>query len=246
MSKLHGNALASAIICLFLILFDAILFVIPAYAAGAAPGETPDVVAEPRAKPPYPDWMLRRIATLRERDPEAILLGDSLIAGWPKPAWRALLPEGAVNFGAGGDTAGNLLWRVEQAFAPGMRLRAALLLVGTNDVPTRPAAAIAAAIAAIVAKVEADAPGACLTIVGLLPRRDGRADLETKIEDVNRRLAALASARVRVADAHRRLRDACPGAGPCTLYKDTVHLTPEGYERLTAWVAAAQQAHSCG
>jgi lysophospholipase L1-like esterase len=210
------------------------------------PAAAQEIAVEPRTKPPYPDWMLRRIETLRARDPEAILLGDSLIAGWPEEDWRQVLPAGAVNFGAGGDTSGNLLWRVRQAFAPGMRLHEALLLVGTNDVATERPEAIAGMIATIVVTVERAAPDVCMTVVGLLPRRDGRADLEAKIAAVNRRLATLASSRVRVVDAYAMLRASCPGAGPCDLYKDKIHLAPAGYDRLTAFVAQAQQAHPCG
>jgi platelet-activating factor acetylhydrolase IB subunit beta/gamma len=245
MILLLPSALLRAAAFVFLALFGAALTGIPAYAAGTTPGPADSIAVEPRAEPPYPDWLLRRIETLRARDPEAILLGDSLIAGWPEEDWHALLPGGAMNFGAGGDTSGNLLWRVRQAFAPGMRLRAALLLVGTNDVARQPAEAIAGTIATIVATVEADAPEVCVTVVGLLPRRDGRADLDAKIEDVNRRLAGLASPRVRVVDPHPMLRASCPKAGPCDLYKDKIHLAPAGYERLTSLIAQAQQAHPC-
>src|SRR5689334_12130225 len=212
-------------------------------AQSAASDRADEIAAVPRPKPPYPDWMLRRIETLHARDPEAILMGDSLIAGWPEEDWRQLLPEGAVNFGAGGDTSGNLLWRVRKAFAPGMRLRHALLLVGTNDVATAPPEAIAGMIATIIETVETAAPDVCMTVVGLLPRRDGRADLAAKIEAVNRRLATLASSRVRVVDPDPMLRANCPQAGQCDLYKDKIHLSPPGYDRLTALVAAAQQAH---
>ena len=240
--RARRRALLGSVLGAFLIILGG-----PAVQAAETPSEGAEGIAVvPRPKPPYPDWMLRRIETLRARNPEAILMGDSLIAGWPEEDWRRLLPEGAVNFGAGGDTSGNLLWRVRKAFAPGMRLRHALLLVGTNDVATQHPEAIAGMIATIVETVEAAAPDVCMTVVGLLPRRDGRADLAAKIDAVNRRLAALASARVRVVDPDPMLRASCPQAGPCDLYKDKIHLSPPGYDRLTALVAEAQQAHPCG
>jgi platelet-activating factor acetylhydrolase IB subunit beta/gamma len=226
--------------------FVAAAFLVAVCGSLGGPAAAQGIAVEPRTKPPYPEWMLRRIETLRPRDPEAILLGDSLIAGWPEADWRQLLPADAVNFGAGGDTSGNLLWRVRKAFAPGMRLRQALMLVGTTDVAAQPPEAIAGMIATIVATVERAAPDVCMTLVGLPPRRDGRADLEAKIEAVNRRLAAHASPRVRVVDPDAMLRASCPDAGTCALYKDKIHLAAAGYARLTAFVAEAQQAHPCG
>nr|WP_246654103.1 GDSL-type esterase/lipase family protein [Azospirillum formosense] len=168
-----------------------------------------------------------------------MLLGDSLIAGWPPDLARRLFDAEPMNFGAGGDTTGNLLWRVRQSFGPGMGLESALVLVGTNDLPKRSAAEIAGTIGTIVAEVRRSAPGACVTLLTLLPRRDGDAAFAERIMDVNRRLAALAGAGLRVVDANTPLRDACPAEGSCPLYKDPVHLTRAGYERLTAIVGKA-------
>lgn len=202
-----------------------------------AQGETPSETSiGPRAQPPYPDWLVTRMETLRRQDPKAILLGDSLIASWPPNLARRLFDAEPMNFGAGGDTTGNLLWRVRQSFGPGMGLESALILVGTNDLPKRSATEIADSIGTIAAEVKRSAPGACVTLLTLLPRRDGNAAFAERIMDVNRRLAALAGPGLRVVDANTPLRDACPAEGPCPLYKDPVHLTRAGYERLTALV----------
>jgi lysophospholipase L1-like esterase len=233
-------------ICLVLLLAGAPCPAVAANGAASRVGPTDSIVAEPRANPPYDERMLHRMETLREVDPKAILLGDSQVAAWPERNWRTLFPDGAINFGAGGDSTANLLWRIQHAFAPGMQLRSALVLIGTNDLPTKSSEAIAASIRAIVSTVEVNAPKACVTIIGLLPRRDGRRDLEAKIQDVNRRLLALESPRVRFVNPHQQLVDACQGTGPCALYADTVHLTPAGYERLTSVVTKARQQHPCG
>ncbi|TWA85576.1 platelet-activating factor acetylhydrolase IB subunit beta/gamma [Azospirillum brasilense] len=201
----------------------------------AVPAQS-DTAIGPRTQPPYPDWLTTRMETLRHRDPKATLLGDSLVAGWPPDLARPLFDAEPMNFGAGGDTTGNLLWRVRQAFGPGMSLESALVLVGTNDLPDRSAAEIAGTIGTIAAEVRRSAPGACVTLLTLLPRRDGNAVFAERIADVNRRLAALAGPGLRVVDASTPLRDACPAEGACPLYKDPVHLTRAGYERLTAVV----------
>ncbi|CAO3380856.1 SGNH/GDSL hydrolase family protein [Azospirillum argentinense] len=198
-----------------------------------------DTTIGPRAQPPYPDWLVMRMETLRRQDPKAMLLGDSLIAGWPPDLARRLFDAEPMNFGAGGDTTGNLLWRVQRSFGPGMRLESVLLLVGTNDLPNRSAAEIAGAIGAITMDVKRSAPGACITLLTLLPRRDGNAIFAERIAEVNRRLTALATPGLRVVDANTPLRDACPAEGPCPLYKDPVHLTRAGYERLTAVIGKA-------
>ncbi len=199
--------------------------------AAPAQGETP---IGPRTQPPYPDWLTTRMETLRRQDPKAMMLGDSLVVGWPPDLARRLFDAEPMNFGAGGDSTGNLLWRVRQSFGPGMSLESALVLVGTNDLPTRTAAEIADTIAAIATDVKRFAPGSCVTLLALLPRRDGNAVFAERIADVNRRLAALAGPGLRVVDVHGPLRDACPAEGACPLYKDPVHLSRAGYERLTA------------
>lgn len=193
----------------------------------------------PRTQPPYPDWLVTRMETLRRQDPMAMLLGDSLVAGWPPDLAHQLFDAEPMNFGAGGDTTGNLLWRVRQSFGPGMGLRSALILVGTNDLPNRSAAEIADTIGTIAAEVKRSAPGACITLLTLLPRRDGNAAFAERIAEVNGGLAALAGPGLRVVDAYTPLRDACPAEGSCPLYKDPVHLTRAGYERLTTIVGKA-------
>ncbi|WP_454016415.1 GDSL-type esterase/lipase family protein [Azospirillum sp. Marseille-Q6669] len=201
-----------------------------------AQGETP---VGPRTQPPYPDGLTTRMETLRRQDPKAMLLGDSLIAGWPPDLARRLFDAEPMNFGAGGDTTGNLLWRVRQSFGPGMGLRSALVLIGTNDLPNRSAGEITTSIEAITMDVKRFAPDACVTLLALLPRRDGNAIFAERIADVNRRLSALAGPGLRVVDANTPLRDACPAEGACPLYKDPVHLTRAGYERLTTLIDKA-------
>lgn len=213
--------------------------------AGLAVAESADVPVEPRAQPPYPEWMNRLIGTLRQRDPDAILMGDSLVAAWPKDLSGSLFEGEVVNFGAGGDKTNNLLWRVRNAFGPGMRLSSALILVGTNDLPKRSAEGIAASIGQILSEVQAAAPKACVTVVALLPRRDGGVAFSTKIREVNERLFRLVSPRVRVVDPSAPLLERCPATSSCDLYKDPVHLTRAGYEVLTSFVRTAQQQHPC-
>ncbi|MBP2291489.1 GDSL-type esterase/lipase family protein [Azospirillum rugosum] len=213
--------------------------------AGVALADPADVPVEPRSQPPYPDWMSTLIGTLRQRDPPAILMGDSLVAGWPKDLAGTLFDAEPVNFGAGGDTTANLLWRVRTAFGRGMALRSALLLVGTNDLPKRAPEAIAGTIGDILSTIRADAPRACVTVVALLPRRDGGTAYATKIRAINDRLRSMASPRVRVIDASAPLRERCPATGPCDLYKDSVHLTRTGYELVTDAVRRAQQQAPC-
>ncbi len=211
-----------------------------------SPGALPDgLVVEPRASPPYEPWMLARLDRLREVDPPAVLLGDSLVAGWPGTLHPRLLPAGAVNLGAGGDTTANLLWRLRRALGPGMWMREALLLVGTNDLPLRSGELIAGGVGAAAAAVLEAAPRVCLTVIGLLPRRDGRADFDAAVRDANRRLAAGLPPGVRFVDAYDRLRAACPATGACALYKDTVHLTRDGYTLLGALVDDAAEARPC-
>ncbi len=199
----------------------------------------------PRTHPPYELWMLQMMNSLRERDPPGILVGDSLVSGWPEDLQRKVSPAGTVNFGAGGDTTANLLWRIRHALKPGMQMTSALVLVGTNDLPVRSAEEIAKVIGTIVSDVQSSAPRVCVTLIGLLPRRDGRLDFDGKIQDVNHRLAGLEAPRVRFVDSYKRLQASCPPIEPCELYQDSVHLTRSGYELLTNIVHETTSQHPC-
>jgi lysophospholipase L1-like esterase len=171
--------------------------------------------------------------------------GDSITRRWGATDYPDLLANwtrnfygwNAANFGWGGDTTQNILWRLENGELDGVRPMAIVLLAGTNNVgATLPpggdeekAADVARGVTAIVGAMQARAPGATIILMAIFPRNDNIAVMST-IDRINRRLSALADGtRVRVlnindrlADENGRLRDGVSADG--------LHLTAAGYQ----------------
>jgi lysophospholipase L1-like esterase len=177
-------------------------------------------------------------------------VGDSITRRWGATDYPAFLAHwqsqfhgwNAANFGWGGDTTQNILWRLENGELDGVNPKVVVLLAGTNNVGTtvppggyeEKAADIARGVGAIVQTIRTKAPRATILLMGIFPRNDNIEVMPT-IRSINARLAALADGRQirfldisdRLADANGRLR---PGMSP-----DGLHLAIPGYD---AWADA--------
>jgi lysophospholipase L1-like esterase len=94
-----------------------------------------------------PWWRARHEAKLAEiarAKPELIFLGDSITQDWERsgpPAWQDFAPvwqrfygdRRAVNLGFKGDTTASLLWRIRNGEVAGIAPKAAVVLIGANN-----------------------------------------------------------------------------------------------------------------
>jgi lysophospholipase L1-like esterase len=92
-------------------------------------------------------WRTRHEAKLKEiaaAKPELIFLGDSITQDWEDtgpPDWRDFVPiwqrfygdRHAVNLGFKGDTTASLLWRIRNGEVAGIAPKAAVILIGANN-----------------------------------------------------------------------------------------------------------------
>jgi len=173
--------------------------------------------------------------------------GDSITRRWGATDYPDLLADfresffgwNAANFGWGGDTTRNVLWRLEYGELDDVHPRVIVLLAGTNDVGSRPPADEAAGnrlvdevsggLGAILDRMREKAPGATIILMGLFPRNDNPAALPV-IRRINARLAALADGdRVRYLDIGGRLADA-DGRLRQEVSGDGLHLSRAGYQ----------------
>lgn len=83
-------------------------------------------------------------AEIRHARPELLMLGDSITQDYEEkgpPAWRDFVPvwehfyggRGAINLGFKGDATSHLLWRLIHGELDAMHPRAAVLLIGANN-----------------------------------------------------------------------------------------------------------------
>lgn len=213
--------------------------------------------APKKAKPEVPGWgfyprapgvWLRyhtHLAAGRGRD-SLVFFGDSLTFEWPdkdrgRTDWRGrYLPLGVRDYGVGGDTTRQALWRIEQSELDGLHPRLVVLMIGTDNLGDSLSdgtnAEVAAGIAAVVHALRRRLPQTRILLLGLLPRQD--VSYCRRVAAVNSFLPALDDGfHVRYLDMGRRFL-LSPGHINRALYThDQLHLTPEGYH---LWAAAMQ------
>src|SRR6185312_11916104 len=152
-----------------------------------------------------PWWRQRheaKLAELRSRRVDLIWLGDSITQDWEMqgpPAWRDFAPvwqrfygdRNAVNLGFKGDSTAHLLWRMQNGELDGIRPRAAVVLIGANNMGRVhwSAPQTEAGIAAIVAELQRRLPATGIILLSVLPSVRSKWVTRTT-NQVNRALAA--------------------------------------------------------
>jgi lysophospholipase L1-like esterase len=173
--------------------------------------------------------------------------GDSITRRWGATDYPELLANwkrnffgwNAANFGWGGDTTQNILWRLQNGELDGVNPKVIVLLAGTNDVgnsipPEGEAARVSdvtANIQAILGVLQTKAPGAAIILMGVFPRNDSMAVMPI-INHINHNLARLAEGRKirflnindKLADRNGRLFDGMMNA------RDKLHPVLKGYQ----------------
>lgn len=139
----------------------------------------------------------------------------------------------AGNFGWGGDTTQNILWRLENGELDGVHPKSIVILAGTNDLgsPSNPATAeqVANRIRAIVDACRAKAPEATITLTAVFPRND-KPDLMPTINNINSLIAKFADGdHIRFLSVNSRLTDE-DGKLLDGMLQDGLHPTEKGYQ----------------
>jgi len=166
---------------------------------------------------------------------EVIFIGDSITQGWEgagKEVWaRYYTHRHAVNLGIGGDRTQHVLWRFENGNLTGLKPKAAVVMIGTNNSngEDNTVEQIADGVTAIVQKLRATLPDMKVLLVAIFPRSENPCPQRGKILQVNQILQKLADGRqVRWVDfGHQYLT--AEGLIPRELMPDYLHLSPKAY-----------------
>lgn len=201
----------------------------------AAPGREASAradVAEPQAAEAFARVHQALLRKKTQGQIDAYFLGDSITRRWhaSEPRYRELQAHwnqsfrgwNAANFGWGGDTTQNILWRLEHGELDGVHPKVIVLMAGTNNVGSITPSGndseriedITSGIRAILDQCRKRAPRATILLMGITPRNDNMAYMPI-IDGVNARLAKLANGRdvrfinlnSQLADANGKLRD---------------------------------------
>jgi platelet-activating factor acetylhydrolase IB subunit beta/gamma len=126
----------------------------------------------------------------KEKEPEVVLIGDSLIANLSQSRlWKQMFePLHCLNFGVGGDRTQHVLWRVHNGELDEVQPKVIVLLVGTNNFDDT-ADQVTGGILAIVQAIRDRQPSSNIIVLGLLPRGERPNILRDKHVTINTRLA---------------------------------------------------------
>lgn len=230
-------------------LFSAALFVLPCVllarpALTQSEPETPAAVQANPATTPVArsaEWWQTRHESLNERvkqgKVELVFVGDSITQGWEGAGatlWEErYAPRKAVNLGISGDQTEHVLWRLDHGNLEGITPKAAVVLIGTNNVGntkgTHSAEQIAAGVTAIVARIAARSPATKILLLAVFPRGPGPNPMREQITDLNARIARLADGKkVYFLDLGPKFLSA-DGSLPAEVMPDFLHLSAKGY-----------------
>jgi lysophospholipase L1-like esterase len=163
------------------------------------------LAATPIARTDLPWWRTRHEAKLKEiaaAKPELIFLGDSITQDWEDtgpPEWRDFAriwqhfygDRHAVNLGFKGDTTASLLWRIRNGEVAGIAPKAAVILIGANNLGKVHWSAedTVAGIDAIISDLHQRLPNTKLLLLAVLPSERSAWITQTTAE-INRMLTA--------------------------------------------------------
>jgi beta-glucosidase len=175
---------------------------------------------------------------LLARQPELVFIGDSITTRWP----QEMLEEnfGAyrpVILGVGGDSVQNVIWRLQQTPLEAVPLKAAVLLIGTNNIPGGfTPDEIAGGIEKLAKMIQEKAPEAKILLLGVLPRGPSIQGPENaKVLLLNAKIQALADdKRVFYLDVGPSLAEPDGSISP-EVTPDRLHVAMPGFIR---WMAA--------
>jgi lysophospholipase L1-like esterase len=171
--------------------------------------------------------------------------GDSITRRWGATDYPDFLANwkhnfhgwNAANFGWGGDTIQNILWRLHNGELDKVNPKIIVVMAGTNDVgATVPAGGDEAKVADITKGLKAildvcrqKAPDAVIILMGITPRNDNRAVMAT-INKINERIARLADGKkLRYLNINDKLADQ-KGVFLEGMSPDRLHLSVKGYQ----------------
>lgn len=137
-------------------------------------------------------WMSqhnRFVFETKEREPEVLFIGDSLIQQLARTElWKKMFePLHCMNFGIGGDQTQNVLWRIQNGELDSIEPKVIVLLIGTNN-HGHSAEQVAGGILEIVATIQQKQPKAQIIVMGIPPRGENPNKLRGKIAEINDRL----------------------------------------------------------
>jgi lysophospholipase L1-like esterase len=182
-----------------------------------------------------------RFLELNKRAQEAgtnaqlIFVGDSITQGWEgngNATWQKYYAQyHALNLGISSDHTQHVLWRLEHGNIDGLKPKAAVLLIGVNNIPDEHNSAgdVLAGITAVVKSLRERLPDTKVLILGIFPFREDFNEQRGKALQINQALYHLADQRNTFFLDIGHLFIQPDGKISRQIMRDFLHPTAEGY-----------------
>lgn len=207
------------------------------------------------------DWVTRHHEILALNQPGAmradvVFIGDSITHFWSgepkakrvagKESWEKwIAPHHPINLGYGWDRTENVLWRLRHGEIAGLKPKAFVVLIGTNNLSGfNSPPETAEGVAEVCRELRRQAPQAKILLLAILPRQAKPDATRQRVTDTNKLLQAQAS---QIADAYLDLTDKlveADGSISKETMNDYLHPTNKGYEMMGAAIDAQLKAWS--
>lgn len=204
--------------------------------AGVAQVATRNSAVEPAPRPDkgWQDRHAKFVDRIKKGDVDLLFIGDSITQGW-EGAGKAVWAEEydskkAVNLGIGGDRTQHVLWRLENGEIDGISPKAAVVMIGTNNLGANTNEEIVAGISAIVKKLNDKLPKTKVLLLGVFPRAE-KADhpLRARIKSINEEIAKLNNDKTVYYKNFGNRFLAEDGSLPKAVMPDFLHLSTDAY-----------------
>lgn len=205
--------------------------------------------------PRDPNWMKRHdkfVEIAKRGGVDLLFLGDSITDAWggeghnekasgAKIFAKEFVPLKAANFGIGGDRTQHVLWRLQNGELTGIKPKALMLMIGTNNSNGKDNTAeeIADGIKAIVAEIHKQSPATKILLLAVFPRNEKPNPQREKIAEVNKIISKLDDGGKTVKYLDIGAKFLTPdGILTREIMPDFLHLSPKGYQ---IWADAVKE-----
>ena len=176
----------------------------------------------------------KNLARAKQGNADVVFFGDSITEGWANnAAWKKYFePIKAVNFGIGGDTTQNVLYRITNGELDGITPKVFVVMIGTNNfgLHNDKPADVAAGVKTIVDTLQKKVPAAKVLLLGVFPRgQKPNNDFRKRITALNEEISKLQDGKKVV---YLDIKDSFlgkDGSLPKELMPDFLHLSEKGY-----------------
>jgi lysophospholipase L1-like esterase len=203
-----------------------------------SPAISQDAKENPATKPLNRDNARHKkfLTIVAKGEADVIFIGDSITEGWEgagKKAWADnFTPLKAVNLGISGDQTGHVLWRITEGkeLEP-IKPKAAVIMIGTNNMRSHSSEQIAGGVKAIVEELRKQKPEMKILVLGIFPRSAKAEDqIRDKIKQANDIIAKLDDGKmIFYKDIGEKFLDK-DGTLDKKIMPDLLHLSTAGYE----------------